>query len=91
MTHRRLDLSLITARPFQTWSFSPTFRLTSFKNEFYQILYARADLVEIKIMPVLEFGLLIEDSISEDPEEPTHPHSLARAIAARINIARTYM
>ena len=42
-------------------------------------------------MPVLEFGLLIEDSISEDPEEPTHPHSLARAFAARINIARTYM
>ena len=42
-------------------------------------------------MPVLEFGILIEYSISKDPDEPAHPHSLARAFAARINIARTYM
>ena len=69
----------------------PTFGLTPFKTNFHQILYALVDLVEIKIMPVLEYGILIKFSISEDPDEPAYPHSLARAFAARINIARTYM
>ena len=59
------------------------------KRNFHQILCVLV--VEIKIMPVHEFGILTKYSRSGSSDKPMHPHSLTRAFPAHIIIAIAYI